>query len=42
MADEASDTSNTEQMALVIRFVDEHSEVREEFIDFLDFTSTTA
>ncbi|XP_066913181.1 52 kDa repressor of the inhibitor of the protein kinase-like [Clytia hemisphaerica] len=42
MADEASDTSNTEQMALVIRFIDKQSEVREEFIDFLDCTSTKA
>lgn len=42
IADEASDTSNTEQMALVIRFIDQCSEIREEFVDFLSCDSTRA
>ena len=40
IADEASDTSNTEQMALVIRFVDQNSEIREEFMEFFACDST--
>ena len=35
LADEASDISNKEQLSLVLRFVDENNEIREEFICFL-------
>ena len=35
IADEASDTSNKEQMSLVLRFVDKKFDVREEFLGFL-------
>ena len=35
LADEASDTSVKEQLSLVIRFVDEYSNIREEFLGFL-------
>lgn len=42
IADEASDISNKEQMALVIRFVDQNSEIREEFMEFLACDSTGA
>ena len=35
IADEASDTSNKEQMSLVLRFVDKNFDVREEFLGFL-------
>ena len=35
LADEASDVSNKEQMAFVVRFVDASSSIREEFLDFL-------
>ena len=36
LADEATDTSNREQMALVIRFVDSKSEIREVFVGFFE------
>ena len=42
IADEASDCSNVEQMALVIRFIDENSEVREEFVQFIQCAETGA
>ena len=35
LADEVADVSNTEQLSLVLRFVDESNEIREEFVDFL-------
>ena len=35
LADEVADISNTEQLSLVLRFVDERNEIREEFVDFL-------
>ena len=34
-ADEASDSSHKEQMSLVLRFVDDKMDIREEFIAFL-------
>ena len=34
-ADEAADCSNKEQMPLVVRFVDQEDNIREEFIDFV-------
>lgn len=34
-ADEATDCSNTEQMAVVIRFVDRTLTIREEFLGFV-------
>ena len=36
LADEATDCSNTEQMSIVIRFVDKDNEIREEFIRFVE------
>ena len=36
LADEASDISNKEQLSLVIRFVDESNEIREEFLKFVE------
>ena len=39
LADEAQDSSNKEQMPLVIRFVDRNKEIREEFIRFIHCTS---
>ena len=41
LADEVSDVSNTEQLSLVLRFVDESNEIREEFVDFLPCTDGT-
>ena len=35
LADEAADVSNTEQMPLVLRFVDDKSEIREAFMGFV-------
>ena len=35
IADEASDCSNKEQLSLVLRFVDDNCDVREDFVDFL-------
>ena len=35
LADEVADVSNTEQLSLVLSFVDESNEIREEFVDFL-------
>lgn len=35
LADEAADISNIEQMLVVIRFVDQHSVIREEFLSFI-------
>ena len=34
-ADEAADTANREQMALIVRFVDKQGHIREEFLDFI-------
>ena len=45
LANEVADVSNTEQLSLVLRFVDESNEIREEFVDFLpskDGTSVQA
>ncbi|XP_047134683.1 52 kDa repressor of the inhibitor of the protein kinase-like [Hydra vulgaris] len=39
IADEASDSSNKEQLSLVIRFVDSKFNIREEFISFLHCTN---
>ena len=41
LADEVADVSKTEQMSLVLRFVDESNNIREEFVDFLPCTSGT-
>ena len=41
MADEAADCSNKEQMSVVIRFVDLHNEIREEFIRFSECKNRT-
>ena len=35
LADEASDASNKEQMAVVLRFVDKEDQIHEEFISFM-------
>ncbi|XP_046853386.1 52 kDa repressor of the inhibitor of the protein kinase-like, partial [Xenia sp. Carnegie-2017] len=35
IADEARDISNTEQMSLVLRFIDQNRDIREEFVGFL-------
>ena len=35
LADEAADISNTEQMAIVVRFVDQDCTIREEFLGFV-------
>ena len=35
LADEATDCSNVEQMAIVLRFVDNFFKVREEFLGFI-------
>ena len=35
LADEASDVSNVEQMALVLRYVDSVSKIREDFLRFV-------
>ena len=37
LADETSDFSNQEQSSLVIRFADDSSEIRKEFLGFLHF-----
>ena len=42
IADEASDCSQTEQLSLVIRFIDENSTIREEFVEFVKCESTSA
>ena len=42
IADEATDASLTEQMALVIRFIDDSSQIREEFVEFIECESTSA
>ena len=35
LADESTDCSNKEQLALIIRFVDKKNEIREEFLKFI-------
>ena len=35
LADESTDCSNKEQLALIIRFVDKNNEIREEFLKFI-------
>jgi hypothetical protein len=35
LCDEVSDVSNKEQLSLVLRFVDSHNCIREEFVDFI-------
>ena len=35
LADEVADVSNTEQLSLVLRYMDDDNNIREEFIDFL-------
>ena len=42
IADEASDCSQTEQLSLVISFIDENSTIREEFVEFVKCESTSA
>ena len=39
IADEATDISNTEQLSLVIRFIDVKGEIREEFMEFIPCAS---
>ena len=39
LADEATDCSNVEQMAIVLRFIDNFFKVREEFLGFIPFTN---
>ena len=41
ICDEATDISNQEQMALVVRYVDTSNEIREDFLDFLLCKSTS-
>jgi len=36
IADEATDSSNQEQLSIVLRFVDSHMDVREEFMGFVE------
>ena len=42
LADEVRDCSNTEQMSFVIRYVDKSCQIREEFIQFLEYKSGTS
>ena len=42
LADELRDCSNTEQMSLVIWFVDKSCQIREEFVQFLECESGTS
>ena len=35
LADESTDFSNKEQLALIIRFIDRNNEIREEFLKFI-------
>ena len=42
LADEASDVSNREQMALIIRFVDKQHMIREEFLRFIHCEAGTS
>ena len=42
LTDEVADVSDTEQLSLVLRFVDENNEIREEFVDFLPCTNETS
>ena len=39
LADESTDCSNKEQLALIIRFVDKNNEIREEFLKFIYMNS---
>ena len=41
MGDEVSDISNEEQLTLVLRFVNEFNQVREEFLDFVQCSCET-
>ena len=41
IADEATDTGNKEQLTLVIRFVDESGQIREEFLEFIQIYNCT-
>ena len=41
LADETIDCSNKEQLTLVLRFVDNNRQIREEFLDYLQTPSTT-
>ena len=41
LADVVADISNIEQLSLVLRFVDESNEIKEEFVDFLLCTNGT-
>ena len=40
IADEARDISNKEQITLIIRYVDKHHKIHENFIAFLECKST--
>lgn len=42
LADEVADISNTNQLSLVLRFVDESYNIREEFVDFLPYLDGTS
>ena len=39
LADEATDCSNVEQMAIALRFIDNLFKVREQFLGFIPFTN---
>ena len=41
VADEVADVSNTEQMSIVVRYVDSRCEIKEEFIEFISCKSGT-
>lgn len=41
VADEVADVSNTEQMSIVVRYVDNQCEIKEEFIEFISCKSGT-
>ena len=42
IADEASDCSQTEQLSLVLRFIDQNNMIREEFVELIKCESTSA
>lgn len=41
LADEATDSGNWEQLAVVLRFVDDKEEVHEDFLEFVECRATT-
>ena len=42
LADEASDVSNQEQMALIVRYMNEENQIKEKFISFLHCDNGTS